>query len=84
MAPGDTTVGSRPGSRSGAVEPTRCRRRIGAGDRLLRLGDYERREPHGTLDTGRADVRAAIVEAFKVLPDIDYQLVRMLHDQEGL
>ena len=47
------------------------------------------REPHGTLctgrtDVGRADVRAAIVEAFKALPDINHQLVRMLHDQEGL
>ena len=42
------------------------------------------REPHGTLYTGRADVRAAIVEAFKALPDINYQPVRMLHDQEGL
>ena len=47
------------------------------------------REPHGTLctgrtDVGRADVRAAIVEAFKALPDINYQPVRMLHDQEGL
>jgi ketosteroid isomerase-like protein len=42
------------------------------------------REPHGTLYTGRADVRAAIVEAFKALPDISYQPVRMLHDQEGL
>jgi len=27
------------------------------------------REPHGT---GRTDVRAAIVEAFKALPDINY------------
>ena len=42
------------------------------------------REPHGTLYTGRADVRAAIVEAFTALPDINYQPVRMLHDQEGL
>ena len=47
------------------------------------------REPNGTLctgrtDVGRADVRAAIVEAFKALPDINYQPVRMLHDQEGL
>ncbi len=42
------------------------------------------REPHGTLCTGRADVRAAIVKAFKALPDINYQPVRMLHDQEGL
>jgi hypothetical protein len=42
------------------------------------------REPHGTLYTGRAEVRAAIVEAFKALPDINYQPVRMLHDQEGL
>jgi hypothetical protein len=41
------------------------------------------REPHGTLCTGRADVRV-IVEAFKALPDIDYQPVWMLHDQEGL
>jgi hypothetical protein len=45
----------------------------------LRLGG-----PHGTLYTGRADVRAAIVEAFKALPDINYQPVRMLRDQEGL
>src|SRR6202046_5657206 len=29
-------------SRSGAVEPTRCRRCIGADDRRLRLGEYER------------------------------------------
>lgn len=42
------------------------------------------REPQGTLYTGPADVRAAIVEAFKALPDINYQPVRMLHDQEGL
>ena len=42
------------------------------------------REPHGTLYARRADVRAAIVEAFKALPDINYQPVRMLHDQEGL
>ena len=42
------------------------------------------REPHGTLYTGRANVRAAIVEAFKALPDINYQPVRMLRDQEGL
>ena len=42
------------------------------------------REPHGTLYTGRPDVGAAIVEAFKALPDINYQPVRMLHDQEGL
>ena len=42
------------------------------------------REPHGTLYTGQADVRAAIVEAFKALPDINYQPVRMLRDQEGL
>src|ERR1700730_4106875 len=38
------------------------------------------REPHGTLYTGRTDVRAAIVEAFKALPDINYQTVRMLRD----
>jgi len=42
------------------------------------------REPGRTLYTGRADVRAAMVEAFKALPDINYQAVRMLHDQEGL
>jgi hypothetical protein len=42
------------------------------------------REPHGTLYTGRTDVRAAIVEAFKALPDINYQPVRMLRDQEAL
>ena len=42
------------------------------------------REPHGTLYTGRTDVRAAIVEAFKALPDINYQTVRMLRDQEAL
>ena len=42
------------------------------------------REPHGTLRTRRADVRAAIVEAFKALPDINSQPVRMLRDQEGL
>ena len=41
-------------------------------------------EPHGTLHTGRAGVRSAIVEAFKALPDINYQPVRMLRDQEGL
>ena len=28
------------------------------------------REPHGTLYTGQAAVRSAIVEAFKALPDI--------------
>ena len=42
------------------------------------------REPHGTLYAGRVDVGAAIVEAFKALPDINYQPVRMLRDQEGL
>ena len=42
------------------------------------------REPNGTLCTGRADVRVAIVDAFKALPDINYQPVWMLHDQEGL
>ena len=47
------------------------------------------RGPHGTLcpgraDVGRADVRAAIVEAFKAFPDINYQPVWMLHDQEGI
>ena len=36
-----------------------------------------------TLYTGWG-VRSAIVEAFKALPDINYQPVRMLHDQEGL
>jgi hypothetical protein len=30
------------------------------------------------------DARVAIVEAFKALPDIDYQPIWMLHDQEGL
>jgi ketosteroid isomerase-like protein len=34
------------------------------------------REPHGTLYTGQAGVRSAIVAAFKALPDISYQLVR--------
>ena len=33
------------------------------------------REPHGTLYTGRAAVRSAIVEAFKALPDVNYQPV---------
>jgi hypothetical protein len=42
------------------------------------------REPHGTLYTGRTDVRAAIVEAFKALLDINSQPVRMSRDQEGL
>jgi len=42
------------------------------------------REPHGRLYTGRTDVRAAIMEAFKALPDINYQPVRMLRDQEAL
>src|ERR1700731_2102851 len=41
------------------------------------------RESHGTPYTGRTDVRAAIVEAFKALPDINYQPVRMLRDQEA-
>ena len=34
------------------------------------------REPHGTLYTGQTAVRSAIVEAFKALPDINYQHVR--------
>jgi len=34
------------------------------------------REPHGTLYTGRAAVRSAIVEAFKALPDVNYRPVR--------
>jgi ketosteroid isomerase-like protein len=34
------------------------------------------REPHRTLYTGRAAVRSAIVEAFKALPDVNYQPVR--------
>ena len=34
------------------------------------------REPHGTLYTGRAAVRSAIVEAFNALPDVNYQPVR--------
>jgi SnoaL-like domain len=58
------------------VEPTRCRRRVGIDDRRFRLGGYQSREPHGTLYTGRADVRAAIVEAFKALPDVKCQPVR--------
>ena len=33
-------------------------------------------EPHGTLHTGRADVRSAIVEAFKALPDVNYRAIR--------
>jgi ketosteroid isomerase-like protein len=41
------------------------------------------REPHGTLYTGRADVRVAIVEA-KALPRHHSRPVRMLRDQEGL
>lgn len=52
----------------GAVEPTRCRRRIGADDDDCVWEITRDREPHGTLYTGRADVRAAIVEAFKALP----------------
>ena len=42
------------------------------------------RDPHGTLYMGQAGVRPAIVEAFKALPDINSQPVRMLRDQEGL
>src|SRR5215471_12414412 len=34
------------------------------------------REPHGTLYTGQTAVRSAIVEAFKALPDVNYQPVR--------
>jgi hypothetical protein len=49
------------------------------------VGEITRgRGPHGTLCTGRADVRAAIGETFKALPDINYRPIRMLHDQEGL
>jgi taurine dehydrogenase small subunit len=49
------------------------------------VGEVTRgREPHSTLYTGRAAVRSAIVEALKALPDINYQPVRMLRDQEGL
>ena len=33
------------------------------------------REPHGTLYTGQTAVRSAIVEAFKGLPDVNYQPV---------
>jgi hypothetical protein len=33
------------------------------------------REPHGTLYTGQTAVRSAIVEAFKALPDVNYQPV---------
>ena len=42
------------------------------------------RESHSTLYTARADVRAAIVEAFKALPGVNDLRVRMLHDQEDL
>jgi ketosteroid isomerase-like protein len=34
------------------------------------------REPHGTLYTGQTAVRSAIVEAFKALPDVNYNPVR--------
>ena len=34
------------------------------------------REPHGTLYTEQTAVRSAIVEAFKALPDVNYQPVR--------
>jgi ketosteroid isomerase-like protein len=34
------------------------------------------REPHGTLYTRQTAVRSAIVEAFKALPDVNYQPVR--------
>jgi ketosteroid isomerase-like protein len=33
-------------------------------------------EPHGTLHTGRAGVRSAIVEAFKALPDVYHRAIR--------
>ena len=42
------------------------------------------REPHARSTPGGRSFRAAIVEAFKALPDINYQPVRMLRDQEGL
>ena len=32
--------------------------------------------PHGTLFSGSKDVRAAIADAFKAVPDIQYQLLR--------
>jgi taurine dehydrogenase small subunit len=49
------------------------------------VGEITRgREPHGTPYIGRTDVRAPIVEAFKALPDINYQPVRMLQHREGL
>src|ERR1700731_724282 len=70
------------GSLSGAVEPTRCRRRVGADDRRLRLGGYETPRAAWHALHRATDVRAAIVEAFKALPDINYQPVRMLRDQE--
>src|SRR5580704_3617704 len=64
------------GSLSGAVEPTRCQRRVGADDRRLRLGGYERPRAAWHLYTGQTAVRSAIVEAFKALPDVNYQPVR--------
>jgi hypothetical protein len=33
------------------------------------------REPHGTLYTGQTAARSASVEAFKALPDVNYQPV---------
>lgn len=43
------------------------------------------REPHGTnVRPPGVERRAAIVEAFKALLDINYQPVRMLQNQEGL
>ena len=42
------------------------------------------REPHGTLYTGRTEVRAANRGGVQGAPDINYQPVRMLRDQEGL
>jgi hypothetical protein len=41
------------------------------------------REPHGH-PLHLAGVRSAIVEAFKALPDVNYQPDRMLRDQECL
>ena len=40
------------------------------------------REPHGTLH--RAGGRSRDRGGVQTLPDINYQPVRMLHDQEGL
>ena len=60
----------------GAVEPARCRRRVGADDRRLRLGGYER--PRAAWHPlHRADGRPlGDREAFKALPDVNYQPVR--------